>query len=257
MHPEISVIMPSYNAAATIENSVLSVVKQNYSNWELLIIDDASSDSSVSKIESLRSQDTRIKLFKHGEHTSSPAAARNYGISLANGRYISFLDADDIWSPDKLSTQITFMKHNDIAISCTAYEVINEFSVKVGSFIPPESIDYQQLLKHNSIGCLTVMYDTKKIGKRYFPLCGHEDYALWLEIVKDGLIVYSIPEFLAQYRLSHGSITHNKLRLFRYFWSIYRKREKFPPLISAYYCLRYAWCHRGKYKPTNKKQALK
>lgn len=237
---KVSIIMPSYNSEVTIRESVESVILQSYQYWELIIIDDCSSDNSPQIIERLVQQDSRIKYFKL-EKNSGPAIARNFGINKAEGKFIAFLDSDDLWYSEKLEKQILFMKQNSHVFTYTSYERFIEKNLVIKQLIADSFVCYKRLLKTNCIGCLTVMYDAEKIGKQYFPIIGkHEDYVCWLNILKKVETAYGLPEVLAKYRVGSNSFSSNKLKVATYQWMIYREYEKLPFFASLYYFIHYA-----------------
>ena len=231
----VSVVMPVYNAADTVTESVQSVQAQTWSDWELVVVDDGSKDSSVEILTDLSEKDPRIRLFRQ-EHNSGVAAARNRGIQEANGQYIAFLDSDDLWRPEKLEKQIAFMGEHQAAISATAYGVIDETGRRAGvdRHFPGtqagyRTYDFQELLKGNALGCLTVMIDREALqeqgytGEITFPQIKHEDYALWLSILQTGVKAYALEEVLADYRIGSKSISGNKWRSAKWTYDIYRK----------------------------------
>jgi glycosyltransferase involved in cell wall biosynthesis len=236
MNELVSIIMPNYNSARFVEETIVSVFAQTYENWELILVDDCSSDDSITIIESLMAEDKRIKLIKLAEN-SGPAIARNRGIEEAKGRYIAFLDSDDTWHPEKLSKQISFMQEHDIALCYTGYYRIEEQSGKIIDQINvPQKVDYNELLKQNIIGCLTAMYDTQKLGKVYMPdILKRQDFALWLTILKKIPYAYGLDEPLAHYRVRTASVSSNKILASKYNWKLYREVEKLP-LHKAIYC---------------------
>ena len=245
--PLVSVVMPAYNASSTIASSIKSVQRQSYANWELLVVDDCSTDDTVLIVKDLATIDSRIKLISLAKNSGSPAYPRNVAIKEAAGVFISFLDADDEWQAIKLQKQVSFMARSKIAFSCSGYDVISFAGEEIGSFSPPMVCSYNDLLANNSVGCLTAMYDVRVLGKQYFPICGHEDYALWLKILREGHSVYGLQEPLSLYRLTPGSVSSSKLKVLKFFWNIYKNQEGFSHLVSALFCLRYAWNARGKY----------
>lgn len=244
----VSVVMPAYNASRTIASAIKSVQQQSYVNWELWVVDDCSTDDTVAIVKRLSAIDGRIKLISQAKNSAQPAFPRNVAISKAVGEFIAFLDADDEWLPLKLEKQVYFMSHTNVAFSCTGYAVISFDGKEIGSFNPPIVCSYNDLLASNSVGCLTAMYDVRILGKRYFPICGHEDYALWLKIIREGYSIHGLQESLSLYRLTPGSVSSNKLKVLRFFWNIYKNQEGFSHLMSALFCLRYAWNSRGKYE---------
>lgn len=237
----VSIIMPAYNAAATIDRAIDSVRQQAYPHWELLVIDDASVDGTAERVQSLQEQDNRIQLLKLAHNSGSPSLPRNTGIHQARGSLIAFLDADDIWRSDKLSQQLAAMHRTGAALSCTGYRVINNKGQLLGERKPTASIDYTGLLRQNSIGCSTAIYDAGRLGKRFFPHLGHEDYALWLSILREGHRAAGISDSLTDYYKRPGSISANKVKMLGYFWHIYRHQEQFSTPKSLLYTLRYAW----------------
>jgi len=221
-----SIITPSHNSTQFISATIQSVLNQSTSDWELIIVDDCSSDNSVEVVQSFVERDSRIKLIQLSEN-SGAAVARNRAIEAAQGRYIAFLDSDDLWLPDKLETQIQFMEDNDVAFSYAAYEKINEQGKAVGKVGVPERITYNDLLKVCSIGCLTAVYDTQKLGKIYMPLIRkRQDLGLWLRILKQIPYAYGVQEVLGQYQLRSDSISANKLSAAQFTWKLYREVEK-------------------------------
>ncbi|PHD75781.1 glycosyl transferase [Bacillus sp. AFS043905] len=236
----VSIITPSYNSKEFIGNAIQSVKDQTYGNFEMIIIDDGSKDNSVLAIKSLINNDKRIKLISLSENVGA-AEARNIGIVKARGRFIAFLDSDDIWYPGKLKKQVDFMKKNNIAFSFTSYEMITEVGEKTHNIVrAPKKVDYHGLLKNTIIGCLTVMLDTNKIGKIKMPNCKPEDTALWLKLLKEDLIAYGMPQVLAQYRLVDGSVSSNKIKAAQHLWNLYRKQENLPFPKSLWYFSHYA-----------------
>jgi len=245
----VSIIMPNYNSVQFIEETIISVFAQTYKNWELVLVDDCSTDSSVKIIESLMAEDKRIKLIKLREN-SGPAIARNHAIQEAQGRYLAFLDSDDLWHPKKLSKQIAFMKEQDIALSYTGYCCIEEDSGQsIDEIYAPQKVDYNELLKQNIIGCLTAIYDTKKLGKVYMPnIDKRQDFGLWLNILKKIPYAYGINEPLAYYRVRSASVSSNKILASKYNWKLYREVEKLPLHKAIYYFGWYTYKSILKYK---------
>ncbi|KTD99322.1 glycosyltransferase family 2 protein [Pseudoalteromonas sp. H71] len=218
--PLVSIIMPAYNAEKYISESIESVLAQSYKNWELLITDDRSTDTTQQIINKYAIQDSRIKLFIN-EKNGGAGVARNYSIGKASGRFIAFLDADDQWLPEKLTKQISFMLKSNYAFTFTAYQKISGESL-LGSVIPPSITTYKKILSSNVIGCLTAVYDSKILGKHYMPLIRkRQDMGLWLNILKQTPKAYSIPDVLALYRVDSG-MTQNKFKILKWQWDLYR-----------------------------------
>ena len=232
----VSIITPSYNSSRFISQTIESVLSQTYQNWEMIIVDDVSPDDSNDIIEEYIKKDSRIKLIKL-EKNSGPAIARNKAIKEAQGRYIAFLDSDDLWMPQKLEKQINFMQNNHYELTYTNYETMNEDGNKLDhTIIAPSSLTYKQLLKSNKIGCLTVTYDTNRIGKIYMPLIKkRQDYGLWLNILKQVDKSYNINEVLGTYRIMSNSISSNKFDLIKYNYTLFRDHEDFSSIKSLYY----------------------
>ncbi len=232
----VSVIMPSYNSMKHISDAIDSVLNQTYKYWELIIVDDKSPDNANHIIKKYIELDKRIILIKL-EENSGAAVARNIAIKEAKGRYIAFLDSDDLWLTQKLERQIQFMIDNKCALSYSNYNTINENGEMLSKVIrPPLKLTYNKLLKSNYIGCLTAIYDTNIIGKVYMPLIKkRQDYALWLKILKKIDFAYAIDENLATYRIMLNSISSNKLKLLKYNYMLFRKYENFSIVKSVYY----------------------
>jgi teichuronic acid biosynthesis glycosyltransferase TuaG len=243
----VSVIIPVYNAVETIQKSIFSALNQGSFTNECIVVDDCSTDATPEIVNRLADREKRIKYHRMPSNTGSPAGPRNAGISLANGRFIAFLDADDEWLPEKLRKQIEFMERTGAAVSCTGYRVIDGSSDQIGAFRPLLRTSYESLLRHNTVGCSTVVIDTENVGKPEFPLCGHEDYALWLRLARQGIHIHGLVDELGVYRVASGSVSSNKLRVLGFFWNIYRNIERLPIMKSSFYCLRYAWNVRKKY----------
>ena len=248
MNDLVSIITPSYKSERFISQTIESVLAQTYQNWEMIIVDDVSPDDSNEIIEEYCKKDSRIKLIKL-EINSGPAVARNTGIELAEGKYIAFLDSDDIWLPKKLEKQIQFMKNSNVLLCYSSYLTIDENSEEVNIFtIPKTKVSYKELLKTCIIGNLTAIYDAEQIGKTYMENIGHEDYTLWLEILKKIDYAHGIKEPLAKYRVSRKSVSGNKVKSAMWQWKIYREVEKLNIFQSVYYFLQYAYHGVMKYK---------
>lgn len=231
----VSIIMPNYNSEKYIEATMKSVLAQTYQNWELLFVDDCSSDTSLELANAF--QDERIRIFSMKENGGA-ALARNRAIEEAKGRWIAFLDSDDLWTSDKLEKQITYMQDNGIAFSYTDYEVIDENNTIISTFKPRLDVcKYKDILKHNHIGCLTVIYDSDKLGKMFMPTSAikREDMACWLSILKNGEEAHCLHECLAQYKVHSNSVSSNKLKMMKYQWQVYRKVERINVFKSIYY----------------------
>ena len=238
----ISVILPAFNSEKFIEDCINSVLAQTYTNWEMIIVDDFSTDNSKEKITVLSENDTRIKTIFLDKNIGA-AKSRNIAISKAKGKYIAFLDSDDLWMPTKLEAQIYFMQEKDIAFSYTTYQSISEDGNKLFSVIKgPSIMTYSYYLKNTIIGCLTVVIDREKTGNFEMPnIRSSHDMALWLLIMKRGFPGYGLDKNLAQYRVVSNSNTSSKLRAAKDVWKVYREIEKLSFLYSSWCFLNYAY----------------
>ncbi|WP_137222141.1 glycosyltransferase family 2 protein [Shewanella sp. MEBiC00475] len=231
MEPLVSIIMPSYNSARTIAQSIDSVLAQSYSNWELLITDDKSNDDTVSLINQYVAKDARIHLFQNTENLGA-GGSRNRSIEEANGKYIAFLDSDDLWLANKLAVQINYMLQHQITLSYAWYQKFSDEG-DGGCVESKLTVTYQQLLYGNVIGCLTAVYDAEILGKRYMPLIRkRQDMGLWLDILKDIDMAHAIPKVLAKYRVDSG-MTQNKLMVLKWQWLFYRQVLNFGIIKST------------------------
>ncbi|WP_197075758.1 glycosyltransferase family 2 protein [Salinivibrio sp. KP-1] len=232
----VSIIMPSYKSEPFITDAIESVIHQSYKNWELIIVDDKSPDNANKIIRSYEKKDDRVKLIALSDNVG-PAAARNKAIDVANGRYIAFLDSDDMWKPQKLERQIAFINDNNAALVFSNYELINENGTYIGKVIEsPVKVSYVDLLKSNHIGCLTAMYDTRKVGKLFMPLINkRQDYGLWLKILRKTNVAYGMREDLATYRMVAKSVSSDKLKLIRYHYELFTKFERLSRIKACYY----------------------
>jgi teichuronic acid biosynthesis glycosyltransferase TuaG len=236
----VSIITPMYNSEKFIEGTINSVLSQTYQEWEMLIIDDCSSDNCPNIVKSYMQDDDRIKYIRT-ESNRGVSHARNVALENAAGQFIAFLDSDDQWESSKLEKQIGFMIQNDSAITFTAYELMDENTNKLNKAIRvPKSVDYRKLLRGNVMGCLTVVIDKTKLDFK-IKMSGvpHEDYVLWLSILKKGYIAYGIDEVLAMYRKSSTSLSGNKIKAAKWTWNIYRNVEKISLPVAIYYFIHY------------------
>lgn len=217
---KVSIITPIFNSIDTIKETYLSILSQSYNNWEWLVTDDCSTDGSYELLFDLTKEDKRIKLFRNASNQGA-GYSRNNSIKHAKGRFIAFLDSDDLWLPTKLEKQISFMLSNNHALTYTQYQKFDRNGDK-GIVLPPGSTSYDELLISNVIGCLTAVYDSSILGKRYMPLIRkRQDMGLWLDILKDIPKAYCLKEVLAKYSVDTG-MTSNKLKVLSYQWKFYR-----------------------------------
>lgn len=242
----VSIIMPIYNSESFIINSVESVLDQTYKNWELILIDDCSIDSSYLLVQEFALKDPRIKLYRL-DHNHGAALARNYATEKAQGKYIAFLDSDDLWLPSKLEKQITFMEKENILLSYSSYYTIGETNEITGIFHAKTRVSYKDMLKTSTIGTLTTVYNADKLGKYYFDDIGHEDYVMKLQILKTIDYAKGIDEPLAKYRITSNGLSGNKFKTARWQWKIYRDVEHLSFLKSLYYFMHYIYFGLRKY----------
>lgn len=238
MNELISIIIPVYNANQYIEATVATVLAQTYDNWELLLVDDGSADGSYETILRLEREDTtgRIKSLRPTEHGTA-ARARNYGLDNAKGRYIAFLDADDLWEKDKLLKELNFLKENQAGFVFTGYEFADATGCGTGKIVKvPRTLNYRQALKNTTIFTSTVLIDTEVIDRELIrmPEIKSEDTATWYQILRNGHLAYGLNENLVKYRRVANSLSSNKLEALRRIWSLYRKAEKLSVPYSAY-----------------------
>ena len=238
----VSIIMPSYNTSKFISESIQCVLNQTYPFWELIIVDDCSTDETDKVIKHFL-KDKRIKYLKNVKN-SGAALSRNYALREANGKWIAFLDSDDLWTPDKLEKQIKFMKKNKIDFSYTNYEEIDENSNLIGKIITgPKKISKFGMYSYCWIGCLTVMYNSSKIGLvQIEDIKKNNDYAMWLKICRK-VDCYLLNENLAKYRKRTGSISnHNYKTLIKWHYKLFKEAEHKNCLVSSFYTFRNLVC---------------
>lgn len=237
----ISIITPCYNSVRFIDTTIKSVLQQTNPNWEMIIVDDCSTDGSDLIIKKYSEQDERIRYMKTDKPSGSPTLPRNIGIENASGRFIAFLDSDDVWLPTKLEEQIKLFEDDRVAIAYCNYEKIDEEGRRNNrKVIAPSSTSYKEILKENVIGCLSAVYDSNRVGKVYFSKVGHEDFVMWLTILKKGFIAKNTNTVAALYRIQNNSLSSNKLKALSWTWNIYRNVEHLPFIRSCYYFLHYA-----------------
>jgi teichuronic acid biosynthesis glycosyltransferase TuaG len=235
--PLVSVIMPAFNAETYIQESIESALAQTVGDIEVLVADDASTDRTRDLVDELGRRDPRIRLLRT-EQRGGPAAARNRAIKVASGRYISFLDSDDIWLAHKLEQQINAMEANKSAFSFAGYEIIDSEGAIRDRVGAPDVVTYHQLLSNNVIGCLTAIYDTAITGKVFAPSTARSDFGLWLRVLRKVGEGQGINEILARYRIHSMSFSARKGHVARQNWRLYRQ-EGFGVLKSSWYFSNY------------------
>lgn len=231
----VSIIMPAFNAEATIHASIQSVICQTYSNWELIVIDDGSSDSTMKIVQELIQEDSRIKLGVN-KLTKGAAGARQSAINISKGTYIAFLDSDDLWDKYKLDKSISYMHEYGLLFTYTEYYIFNNVVNNDCLYSVPESLDYKTLLKYCPIGCLTVVIKKEVIKDVKFNNVPKEDYHFWLSILKKNIIAYRVPKCYAYYRLGNKTLSSNKFKeLYRQFYILYKTQNL--SFFKAIYCI--------------------
>jgi glycosyltransferase involved in cell wall biosynthesis len=234
----VSIVTPCYNVENYISRTIECILAQSYSNWELLLVDDKSTDATIQIIQDYLLKDSRFKLIVL-EKNSGPAVARQTGIDNSKGEYIAFCDSDDLWEPEKLSIQIPFMINQSLEFSCTAYAQISEEEQPNGRVIhPKEKADYKTVLKSCPIGNSTVIVSKNLIDRVRIPnIRKRNDYVLWLALLKETPFCFGVDKALVKYRLRSDGISHNKFSLVKYHWHIYREIEKLSFIYSCFLVL--------------------
>jgi len=246
----VSIITPSYNSAKFIAETIQSVQNQTHQNWEMIIVDDASLDETENIVLSIMQNDSRIQFHKLSQN-SGPAVARNTAIEKASGDFMTFIDADDIWFPTFIENNIKTIQETAIPFVFSSYKRANEqLEFLYSDFIVPHKVSYSDILKSNSISCLTAFVDIKKLGKKYMPLIRkRQDMGLWLNYLKVIPFAYGIQETQAIYRIRENSLSRKKSDLIKYQWQFYTEVDKLNIFQSAYYMLH--WMYRGFMKYRN------
>lgn len=241
----VSIIVPVYNVEKYIIATIECVLAQTYTNWELLLIENSSKDNTRECVKKYLEEhpDNRI-VFHTIDENIGAAAARNYGMDISKGRFVAYLDSDDLWMPDKLEKQVAFMLEKQAVFSFTGYEFADANGHGTGKVVKvPGTITYKQALQNTTIFTSTVMFDTTKLPKSelHMPLVKSEDTALWWRILRSGKLAYGLNENMVLYRRIEGSLSSNKIEALRRIWNLYRKEEKLSIPFSAYnFCL-WAW----------------
>lgn len=234
----VSIIVPVYHAANYIVKTMEMVRAQTFSDWELLLVDDASKDNSVKEIQDflIKNPDSRIRLLQNKENQGA-AFSRNQGLKEAKGRYIAFLDADDIWLPKKLEMQLAFMEEKEAGFVFSAYEFGDENAQGTGKIVHvPPTLTYEEALSRTVIFTTTVLIDTKKIQKEliFMPQVPSEDSATWWQILRNGHVAFGMDRVTAIYRRPAKSLSSNKLKAMKRIWYLYRRMEKLPLAKSCF-----------------------
>lgn len=245
----ISIVTPVYNAINFIDDTIKMVISQTYTDWEWIMVEDGSTDGTREKLVDLMNSpecDPRIKIFLFDENKNGAAGARNRGLDEVSGRYVAFLDADDVWMPEKLEKQLAFMEEKDAAFCFTSYEFGDADANGTGRYVRvPEKLTYKKALSRTVIFTTTTMFDTEKIDIKliHMPLVASEDTATWWQILRTGITAYGLDEVLAVYRRPAQSLSSNKMLAIKRIWYLYRKMEGLNPIASAYYF--FGWAVRA------------
>lgn len=243
MQDKVTVVTPTWNSEKYIQKAIESVQMQTYQDWEMIIVDDCSTDKTVEIVGSIAEVDPRIKLLQQSKN-SGAGAARTHAMQNATGRFIAYLDADDIWKPEKLEKQVQFMKGKQCGFSCTSYEVINDAGEPLNKYIHMlPQVDYVGFLTNNLLQTAGIMVDTDIVDKKYLVMPDirrRQDAATWLQILKAGYECYGLEEILAEYRRTENSLSSNKFKAVKGIWSLYRDIEHLSLSFSCYCFIRYA-----------------
>jgi teichuronic acid biosynthesis glycosyltransferase TuaG len=257
----VSVITPVYNNEAYIAQTIQSVINQTFGNWEMILVDDCSEDHSVEILAEYAKRDSRIKYIKL-EQNSGAAVARNRALALSKGRYITYLDADDIWLPAKLERQLMFLKTGPVAFSCCDYAKIDADGFCLNKIVHmPKTMTYEDFLKNTIIQTVGVIIDLALVKKDLLimpDLRRGQDAATWLQLLRNGIVFRGQNETLAQYRRTPNSLSSNKYYAIKRTWHLYRSVEQLSLLKSCWYLI--AWAYHASLKriyickPWNKKR---
>ena len=239
----VSIITPVYNCEKFIEQAIECVLKQTYKNWEMILVDDCSNDNSAQIIKKYSKKDKRLKYYKL-KSNSGAAVARNKALDESKGRFIAYLDADDLWEYNKLEKQIKFMIDNDVAFTCTDYIKIDENDKILKEITIPKRVNYNLYLRNTIIQTVGVMVDTELTGKEVLVMPNirrRQDAATWCQILKAGFDCFEVPEKLSYYRVVSNSLSSNKFKAVKGTWTLYRDIEKLSLLKSCYCFIGYAF----------------
>lgn len=247
--PLVSVIMPAYNAAPFIEEAINSVISQTVTDWELLVIDDCSTDDTSRIVEEIANCDNRIKLLIN-EKNMGAAGSRNRGLDIFQGRYVALLDSDDYWYPQMLEKMLMRAEETKADIIYCSYELVDEQGKKVcNDFLVPEKTSFRESIVRSVITCSTVLVTGELAKNNRFPMnMYHEDIAMWFQILRDGGIARGVSDVLAAYRQRANSKTANKLKSAGRRWNVYRKHLKMSILDCLVTMIQYGYYGLKKFK---------
>ena len=244
--PSVSVVSPAYQAARFIGAAIESVMSQSYEDWEYIIVDDCSSDGTPEIIDRYVRTDPRITLIRN-ERNLGPSNARNTAILATKGRYLAFLDSDDLWEKEKLTEQVRFMNKPGLALTYTAYTRINERGDRLGLVEPPRRVNYRMMLSSNHIACSSAIVDTTACGKALFPdLQMRQDHALWLQLLRSIAWAHGVSTPLMRYRVRPGSVSSNKWKAARYSWRLLTEIEGLSLPHALFHFVRYTYLAAAK-----------
>ncbi len=240
MKPTVSIITPCYNSQHCLSETIDSVLSQTYDNWEMIIVDDCSTDESARIISQYMARDSRIRYFKTEVASGSPATPRNMGIDNATGEYIAFLDADDKWLPDKLERQLCFMEDTQCDFVYSDYEKIKSDGERGNRVVRmPQKATFWDVIETCVIPCLTVMIRRDTIGKTRFKYVSKEDFVFWLDILKKDVVAYNVGEVLALYREQPQSRSSDKMAMIKEQWHILRNIEGVKTPVAVYFMMKF------------------
>ena len=244
---KVSIVMPAYKAEKTVAKAIQSVKAQSYKRWQLLVVDDGSPDDTACIVHALAKLDKRIKLLRQAN--AGPALARQNAIDHADGRYIAFLDSDDLWLPEKLERQLAFMAKHNAALSYTAFRRVHQDGCCPGKLISiPPKLTYNMLLGNTAIATSTAIIDRSLTGELRITKTYYDDFVLWLGILKRGHLALGLNDDLMRYRVMNESVSSNKLKSARMVWRTYRDIEKLNLPLAMLHFIRYAANSLHKYK---------
>lgn len=246
--PLVSVIMPAYNAQRDIEEAIRSVMAQTVTDWELLVMDDGSSDATAQIVQGLAREDDRIQYHRSPKNIGC-AGVRNLGFDRCQGEYVALLDSDDVWLPEKLEKQLTLAQRTGAGLLYTSYGIMDvDGAQSRADYLVPETVDFKALLAENVIGCSTVMLSGRLVKKFHFETnFYHEDYALWLALLRSGVKAAGCREVLVRWRYAANSRSFNKMQSAKNRWKIYRQYLKLPLGKSVWYFANYVAASLKKY----------
>jgi len=243
----VSIITPTYNCYNYLSHTIESVIKQTYTNWELLLIDDCSTDHTQELLKEYVNSDNRIKAF-YSDLNSGAAIVRNRGIEMAQGKYIAFLDSDDKWHPEKLSDQIAFMEKESLNFTFTNYWIEKDIEKPFKFKTIKSVVFYNDILQFNYIPCSTVIFNQQNLGKQFMPnIRARQDWGLWMKLIELNGSAQRLDDYLMTYVIRNNSISSNKLKVIKYHWFIYYKHLKFNFFKAAYFFANNLYLHY-KYK---------